>query len=286
MPLPADARHIPSTLSAAQALLAQQQTELEQLRQHHEAMLRAMAHDLRAPLRHITSFAPLLCEAVDALATTTSQESSSPQTLTTAHAIAEAREFATMMAQSARRMSRMVDGLAKISRAARAPLQLHTVDWSSLCNDVIGHLQHGDKSVPIQWQNPCDQVLLHADQTWLRTMMEELLDNAIKFSARQHQPVVRLSATAQSHGSHWQLMVQDNGVGFEDSVLHHGDPQRPTLFQPFQRAHRDTDFDGIGCGLALVQTIAQRHGAQVHIAARLDQGCTVTVQWPAAINIQ
>lgn len=288
MPPSADASHTPSTLSAAQALLAQQQTELEQLRLHHEAMLRAVAHDLRAPLRHVTSFAPLLCEAIETLATASSLASSSPQASATTEAIAEAREFAVMMAQSASRMSRMIDGLAKISRATRTPLQPQCVDWSSLCHDVVQYLQQQHyPHTSVQWQLPSHKVLLYADASWLRTMMQELLDNAIKFSARQNPPIVQLSATdTEQNGTHWQLTVQDNGVGFENHTHHHGDPQRPTLFQPFQRAHRDTDFEGIGCGLALVHTIAQRHGAQVDIAASPDQGCTVTVRWPIAANAQ
>ena len=71
-----------------------------------------------------------------------------------------------------------------------------------------------------------------------------------------------------------QLRVQDNGVGF--------DPARAgQLFGVFQRLHRESDFEGVGAGLALCRLIAKRHGGEVTATARPGAGCTVRVQWPA-----
>ncbi|MBT9441498.1 MAG: two-component sensor histidine kinase, partial [Acidovorax sp.] len=68
--------------------------------------------------------------------------------------------------------------------------------------------------------------------------------------------------------------VQDNGVGF--------DPARAgSLFGVFQRLHRETEFDGVGAGLALCRAVAQRHGAQISATAVPGGGCTVRVCWPA-----
>lgn len=115
----------PATLQEAQAMLVQQQQELERLHRAHEAWMRVVAHDLRAPLRHVTSFAPLLREAVEDLA------AEAPQA---AEAVADAREFVTMMDQSARRMSAMLEGMAQVSRAMRAALHLEVVDWGRCCS--------------------------------------------------------------------------------------------------------------------------------------------------------
>ena len=69
--------------------------------------------------------------------------------------------------------------------------------------------------------------------------------------------------------------VQDNGVGF--------DPARAgSLFGVFQRLHRETEFEGVGTGLALCRAIAQRHGAQISATAVLGGGCAVRVQWPVS----
>lgn len=100
---------LPSTLEEAQAVIARQQQELAQLQGAHEAWMRAVAHDLRAPLRHVLSFAPLLRESVEELA------AAAPQA---ADAVADAREFTTTMEQSARKMSAMLDGMAQVSHAA------------------------------------------------------------------------------------------------------------------------------------------------------------------------
>jgi light-regulated signal transduction histidine kinase (bacteriophytochrome) len=68
--------------------------------------------------------------------------------------------------------------------------------------------------------------------------------------------------------------VQDNGVGF--------DPARAgTLFGVFQRLHRESEFEGVGTGLALCRAIAQRHGGAITATAVPGAGCTVRVEWPA-----
>jgi light-regulated signal transduction histidine kinase (bacteriophytochrome) len=70
------------------------------------------------------------------------------------------------------------------------------------------------------------------------------------------------------------VTVQDNGVGFDGTRAQH-------LFGVFQRMHRESEFDGVGAGLALCQAIAQRHGAGISAQAAPGAGCTVHLDWPA-----
>ena len=106
--------------------------ELHLLRQQQEALLRAIAHDLPAPLRHIQSFAPLLVEAVQTLA------AAAPHA---ADAAAEALECAQFMQQGAQRMGQMLQALAELSRAARMPLHLQAVDVVATCQALLPALQ-------------------------------------------------------------------------------------------------------------------------------------------------
>ena len=255
---------LPSTLEEAQAVIARQQQELAQLQGAHEAWMRAVAHDLRAPLRHVLSFAPLLREAVEELA------AAAPQA---ADAVADAREFTTTMEQSARKMSAMLDGMAQVSHAARAPLALGLIDWGVVARHVAQRWQATHPMV--QWSLPEAPVPVMADAAALQALTEAVLHNAVKFSARQAQPVVRLSAHPLDDGW-WRLQVQDQGVGFDRQRAQH-------LGELFQRMHRDAEFPGVGCGLALVQTVAQRHGARVAIEAQPQAGCTVCIDWPGAL---
>lgn len=254
----------PGTLNEALALIAQQQSDMARLHAAHASWMRAVAHDLRAPLRHVVSFAPLLKESVGELA------AAAPQAV---HAAEDAHEFASTMERAARKMSAMLDGLVHISRAARAELQPELLDWVALTVPLVQTLQA--QYPQVQWSLPTPAqvpVLAHAE--WLRVAMQALLDNAIKFSARQESPHVQLQAWPLADGW-WRLVVQDNGAGFNDS-------RAQQLGELFQRMHHENEFDGVGCGLALVSTVAQRHGARWGVQSQPGLGCTVSLDWPGA----
>lgn len=253
----------PRSLEEAQALLHRQQKEIDRLHAVHEAWMRAVAHDLRAPLRHLVSFAPLLQEAVQELA------AAAPQAVEAAE---DAREFVATMEHSARKMSAMLEGMVQISRAARATLSLGVVDWSALVRPLVAALQ--GQAPRVRWQLPTLAAPVMADAEWLRIATQALLDNACKFSSKQDAPVVVLQTQPLPNGW-WRLSVQDNGVGFDDS-------RASKLGELFQRMHSEKAFEGAGSGLALVSTIAQRHGARWHIQSQPNQGCVVTLEWPSA----
>lgn len=252
----------PQTLEDAHALIARQQAELERLQAAHDAWMRAVAHDLRAPLRHVLSFAPLLKESVQELATAV------PHAVEAAD---DAQEFAATMAQSARKMSAMLDGMAQVARAARMPLQVQVLDWVALTQPLVQALQAQHPQV--RWTVPAQLVPVLADAQGLTLVMQALLDNAIKFSAPHAQP--HISLQAQPVAGAWRLAVHNNGAGFDSS-------RAQALGELFQRMHRDSEFEGAGCGLALVSTLAQRQGAQWSMQSQPHAGCTVYLDWPNA----
>ncbi len=241
--------------------------ELALLRQQHEALLRAIAHDLRAPLRHVNSFAPLLMESVQELAQAVQHDPGAQQ------AAEDALEFAQHMQQGAQRMAQMVEALTLLSRAVRSSVQLQPVDARASCqlawHEVLArHPQYAQAQLHL----PEVPILVQADAQALAQVWQELLTNACKFAAPHAQ--VHLSAQRQDNGR-WRLQLQDNGVGFDAA-------HAQMLFQPFARMHRESEFPGLGCGLALAQAWAQRQGARLSIDARVGQGCTVQLDWPAA----
>ncbi|MFT4242311.1 MAG: ATP-binding protein [Acidovorax sp.] len=222
-------------------------TELERLRTAHDDLLRAVAHDLRAPLRHVTSYGALVQEALQ----------DAPPT----PALQEALGFLATMDQSARRMGRMIDGLQAISRARRAVLRWQPVPLADvLPPGVVAHIAP-------------DLPTLHADPDLLRELLAQLLDNAAKFTRHTAQPSIRVQADAAPPGR-VAFTVADNGAGFDMA-------RAGALFGIFQRLHRASDFDGVGAGLALCRTIAERHGGTISADAAVGQGCTVRVEWPA-----
>lgn len=115
-----------------------------------------------------------------------------------------------------------------------------------------------------------------ADPALLHELLVQVLGNALKFSQHQPAPSIAVRTVPAERGAGWVAWeVQDNGAGFN--------PERAAgLFGIFQRLHRETEFDGVGAGLAVCRAIAERHGAHITATAAVGQGCTVRVEWPAA----
>ena len=259
-PEPGADQHEALDAPALRALLAQREQQLAEQSAALQAWTHAVSHDLRAPLRHITSFGPLVHELL--------QEAPGLDAATRQ----EALEFLATMDQSARRMGRMLDGLLQLARIARAPFTPQTVDLGALVHEVREALAPRCADRTVQWQADGPWPTVQGDPALLRQLLAELIGNALKFTQARSPAQIRVTAECGADG-HCTLCVQDNGVGF--------DPARAqALFGIFQRLHRESEFDGVGCGLAAVRAIAQRHGGSVSAQAAPGAGCTVSVCWP------
>ncbi|WP_373788902.1 sensor histidine kinase [Delftia acidovorans] len=261
----ADLQGPPRTLQDALERLAQREQELQALRAAQQEWLHAVSHDLRAPLRHVLSFGPLVDELL-------SQAAPSPQELQ------EARGFLQTMDQSARRMGGMLDGLLALSRAARTPMQWQPVALQELLEQARTAVLAQPRwaacgaAARLQWSLPQQSPAVRADAALLRQVLEALLDNAVKFTRPVDQPRIAIDVERHADGG-ITLSVTDNGVGF--------DPSRAgALFGIFQRMHRESEFPGLGTGLALVRGVMRRHGGEATIRATPAGGCCVCLNWP------
>lgn len=223
-----------------------------------EDFLRGVSHDLRAPLRHVTSYGMLVRELLEEI------DGPPPQ-------VAEALGFLATVDQSARRMGLMIDGLQALSRAARAPLRLESVDVDGAVQQAWAALPGGEA---VQWDVQAGAIAVQADAALLHQLLEQLLANALKFTRGAAPARIAVRAGPGDVGR-VAIEVQDNGVGFDATRAQH-------LFGVFQRLHREADFEGVGAGLALCETIARRHGAAISATAAPGAGCTVRLDWPSA----
>lgn len=252
------------TLQQLRAALARSQQQVADMAAAQEEFLRAVSHDLRAPLRHVTSYGTLVREVLGDL----------PPEVAQGAEVQEALGFLATMDQSARRMGLMIDGLQALVRASRAPLRLQPVPLADAMAQARATLAPAEAGRAVEWRVDADLPTLWADPVLLQELLVQLLGNALKFTRPVAQPCIAVRADAAPAGS-VAFTLQDNGVGF--------DPARAgTLFGVFQRLHRETEFDGVGTGLALCRAIAQRHGATVAATAAPGTGCTVRVGWPEA----
>lgn len=246
----------PQTLAALQAELATAHQQIAAMAAAQEDFLRGVAHDLRAPLRHVTSYGALVRELL---------QEQPPQ-------VDEALGFLATMEASARRMALMIDGLQSIARAGRAPLRLQPLDLGAAVQQARAAL--GAAAEGPRWHVSPAMPAVQADSALFAQLLHQLLANALKFTRGAIQPRIAIDARAGGQGR-VHISVQDNGAGFDGS-------RAQQLFGVFQRMHRESDFEGVGAGLALCQAIAQRHGATISATAAPGAGCRIGLDWPAA----
>jgi signal transduction histidine kinase len=271
-----------ATVAQLRAELARSQQQLAGMVAAQEEFMRAVSHDLRAPLRHVTSYGALVREALSDL----------PVNVVESANVQEAFNFLATMDQSARRMAQMIDGLLALAQASRAPLRPVAVDLAEALDQARAALAPAEIGRAVQWQLVPNLPQWQADPAQLQQLLVQLLGNALKFTRASVPPSIRVAvalasnealpcsgATVQPGAPMWALSITDNGAGF--------DPERAgALFNVFQRLHREADFEGMGVGLALSRAIAQRHGGAVSITATPGVGCAVCVLWPVMVECQ
>lgn len=229
-------------------------TELEAVRAEMRAFSATVSHDLRAPLRHIVSYAQLV------------QEEAGPQL------DAEVLGFLATIVDSARHMGALLDGLSELSRVGTQPLALEPVSLQVLVQEVCDSLSATAPGAAVEWQMGGDLPTVLADGRLLRQALEHVLGNAVKFSAGREKPVVVIRRVAAGEAGCEGLEVRDNGAGFNSAL--HG-----KLFQVFGRLHSAQQFPGIGMGLVLARKLLQRMDATIAIQGEVDAGCCVQLDF-------
>jgi len=217
-------------LQVANADLARSNGDLEQFAY-------AASHDLAEPLRAISGPVSLLARryhgALDP----------------------DADEFIDFAVDGCRRMQTLIDDMLAYSRVGRQESQPVEVDM----NDVLAVVE-SELASAIAARRACVEhtplPTLCGEATQLRQLLENLVGNAIKYTAPEVEPVVRVSAERQGEG--WRVTVTDNGIGIE--------PQhRERVFGMFKRLHTRDAYPGTGIGLALCKKIVERHGGEIGV---------------------
>ena len=216
-----------------------------------------IAHELRKPLRGILGFTGLLMESRGA------------------DSDDESAVLLERIERSGRRMNEFIEGLLTMAQAERGPLKRVAVDLSVIARDIVAAqpLLAGAPAVEVRI---ADGLIANADPVLSRIVLENLLSNALKYTAKNLRPFAELDA-CEINGE-TVFFVRDNGAGFNMR-----DAER--LFQPFNRLHAAADYEGLGIGLATVQRIVERHEGRIWAKGQAGEGATFffTLQ-PATVS--
>ncbi|MGH6608875.1 MAG: sensor histidine kinase [Burkholderiaceae bacterium] len=248
-------------LAELQSTLAERERELtartndltERSRELHNAMreldglAHSVSHDLRAPLRIVDGFATIVLEdygdrgkPLDDLG----------------------RDHLRRIVAASQRMNSMIDTVLSLSRMTSRELARERVDLSQIARELVDDLRED-----LRTREPARSIEfviapgIHADgdPTLLRLVLQNLLGNAVKFSAKQRDACVEFGCVEE--GNTPVYFVRDNGAGFDMRFAE-------KMFGMFQRLHSANEFPGTGVGLATVQKIIRRHGGRVWAEAK------------------
>ncbi|HLX72880.1 MAG TPA: PAS domain S-box protein [Verrucomicrobiae bacterium] len=220
--------------------------ELTAANQELEAFTYSVAHDLRAPLRHIDAFTRILQEDF---------AGSFPP---------EAAELLETIRHGSENMSRLVNDLLDLARVGRQELKKERISLNLIIDEVIAEMARETKDRQIDWQIS-RLPSVEGDPGLLKQVFANLLSNAAKYTRPRDKAVVEIGL--QTVNGRRAIFVRDNGVGFNMKYA-------TKLFGVFQRLHRPEEFEGTGVGLAIVERVVKRHGGHAWAESDGSHGAT------------
>jgi PAS domain S-box-containing protein len=235
----------------AEAQILHTANQLANTNRELESFSYSVSHDLRAPLRHMNGFVNALHQRLKA------HEALQDPKVT---------HYLQVIEKSSQKMGHLIDGLLMLSRFGRRPLESKQISIRDLVDEAIEIIRTDPHHNHLVEFAIGDLPTTVGDHTLLQQVFLNLIGNAVKFSRNHPQPYVEIDSLQDQ-----TIRIRDNGVGFQ---MEYADK----LFGAFQRLHNDSEFEGTGIGLAIVQRIVQRHGGSIWAEGYPDQGATFFIK--------
>ena len=210
------------------------------------------SHDLQEPLRKISIFSDRLQEAKSQLSE-------------------QHRDYLSRMGNAAHRMQALIDDLLQLSQITAKGKPFKKVDLSEISREVIEDLE--TRLTETQGKITLgDLPILDADPSQMRQLLQNLIENALKYHKPDIPPVIHLDCQPSQNGC-WEISVQDNGIGLDEKFSER-------IFVPLERLHGRSAYEGTGIGLAICKKIVSRHGGRITVKSQLGEGSTFIVTLP------
>ncbi|MDI1273922.1 PAS domain-containing protein [Polaromonas sp.] len=217
-----------------------------------EAFSYSVSHDLRSPLTTVDGFSRLLLKEL--------RDQASPRV----------QHYLARIQAGVDRMGHLIEGLLSLAHVTRQEVQHEPVDLSAISSEILARLQSADLSRHVVYSVE-PGLLVHGDSRLLQAVMENLLGNAWKFSARCSNAEISVGRLSPRGA----FFVRDNGAGFDMAYA-------DKLFGTFQRLHDVAEYAGTGIGLATVARVISRHGGRIWAESAPDQGATFFFTLPTS----
>ncbi len=234
---------------------------LERSNKELEQFASVASHDLQEPLRKIQTLGDRLT------------------TLCGGSLSEEGRGYLDRMLDSANRSQKLIDDLLSLSRVETQGQPFIRVDLAKVAQDVVADLEERIEQVGgrvVIGELP----VVEADPAQMRQLLQNLIVNGLKFHRPEQKPRITVfgrifdtksrSVTAAKNEALCQVFVEDDGIGFDEKYL-------GRIFQPFQRLHSGSEYEGTGIGLSICRRIAERHGGEISANSQPGQGSTFIV---------
>jgi signal transduction histidine kinase len=252
----ADLNHARKTLEGRSRELAERVKQVERLNEEMraanydlESFSLSVSHDLRGPLRRMSSFAELLQKQAGVF-------------LSKPHS-----EWLALVVRESKHMDLIIHDLLEFARLGRRELRRQRVNMNQLVKSALEDFEPQLRQRQITW-NVGALPDVFGDLNLLRLAFSNLLDNALKYTRQRPHAIIEINTKlAPPNSTVLTFYIKDNGTGFDMK-------QSKKIFEPFERLPQEGEFEGVGIGLANVKKIIQKHGGEIWCDAIPDEGAT------------
>ncbi len=237
-------------LRKTSAKLSDKQVDLEARFKELEQFSYAVSHDLRGPVKNISALIGLLNIQLKS------------------GNISDSELFMTKIVKESDRMNRLVADLLEYSLVGKNNQKKEWIKISEVLEDVKLSMEQKlkENKAIISFIPGTDKIF--AVRTDITRLIQNLLENAIKFKRTDLDPVIKVSC--KEEGDFWKLSVEDNGIGIDKNSLE-------KVFELFNRLHTNEQYQGTGIGLAVCKRIAENHDGRIWVESTENSGSTFHV---------
>lgn len=202
------------------------------------------SHDLKAPVRTISSFSQLLERKYGHLLD------------------GEAKEYLNFVVNGTNQINQLIDDLLQYSRISRSRGELEEVDFNQLMNivqkNIVSTIKENNAQIIVG-----DLPTVSANYLNMIQLVQNLISNAIKFKKPDEAPIIKVGVQEDEHN--YIFSVEDNGIGIDEEY-------KNKVFAIFQRLHNRDEYEGTGIGLAICKKIVERHKGRIWFTSKPNRG--------------